>query len=185
MNKMCLILLIISILISNRLEGQSCAQQMNDAVWKKDVMLALSKRYIGYNESGGKSKIELDLYWKFNDLNRFPFGTGMHKLKEELTSKKIVFDSIICKIEQNTYASNIDYLYPAFYYVFKDGRFFKLYLFNAYDTSISEFDWTKQDEEYFIEDWSKTDNIFKSLLVFTKIYPDWRFEISKIIINSH
>ncbi len=171
------------------LDAQISVQEERDQTWKADALFTLAERYIMYKKSydlGTKRTSESDLYWKFHDLNRFPFGIGLHKLKEELTSKKIVFDSIICEIEQNIHGSNPELLLPAVYYVFKDGRIVKLLFFDAEDLSISDRDWTILEyEEMYMKSMTMTDNVFYSLLVFTKIYPDWRFEINKIVINSH
>ena len=163
--------------------------QLDDAVWKKDAMHMLSERYMRYKEKydlGRKINSEIDLYDKINDIYRYPFGAGLHKLKEELKANKIVFDSIICEIEQNVSHSNFELLLPAAYYIFEDGKIVKLLLFDADALSFSEANWEYEvKEEMYRKSITKTDNVFYSLLIFTKIYPDWRFEISKITINSH
>jgi len=171
------------------LDGQLTVQEVRDQTWKEDALFALAERYMMYKKSyvlAGSNSYETDLYWKFYELNKFPFGAGMHKLKEELTSNIIVFDSIICEIEQNTHGSNPELLLPAAYYIFKDGAISKLLWFDADDLNISKLDWTEDEyEKMYSKSITKTDDVFFSLLIFTKIYPDWKFEINKIVINSH
>ena len=175
--------------LSIAVKGQSSIQQVVDETWKEKALFALADKYMTYRKSyklSARNSYSYDFYWKFYDLNRFPFGTGLHKLKEELKANKIVFDSIICEIEQNVSHSNFELLLPAAYYIFEDGKIVKLLLFDADALSFSEANWEYEvKEEMYRKSITKTDNVFYSLLIFTKIYPDWRFEISKITINSH
>jgi len=177
------------IFLSFTINGQSSVQKMDDETWKADAFLALAERYVSYKKSYNLVNnwgYATDLYSKFHDLNRFPFGAGMHKLKEDLTSKKIVFDSIVCEIEQTVSHSNFELLLPAAYYIFKDGKIIKLLLFEPEDVTFSEVDWEQEvKEEMYSKSIKMKDNAFLSLLVFTKIYPNWKFEINKIVINSH
>jgi uncharacterized lipoprotein YehR (DUF1307 family) len=159
-----------------------------DLKWKKDAMFMLSERYMRYKEKHDlerKINSEIDLFIKFNDINRYPIRQGIEKLKNEIESKKIVFDSIIFLIEQSSRQSDLDYLYPASYYIFKDDKIIKYFFIDAYDFKLSESEWTMEDKEHYEYVINKSDGDDMALLIFTVINPNWEFEINKIVINSY
>lgn len=151
-------------------------------------MFSLSERYVRYKEKYDleeKRHSEIDLFIKFEEINRYPFGLGFDKLKNEIESKKIKFDSILCLGSQSSDNINLEYLYPNFFYIFKNSKIINVIIFdpNSFDLTNSDDNLSNLKKMY-LEDNNKTDGDDMSLLIFTKIKPDWSFEISKIIINN-
>lgn len=181
------------ILVLNLIQSCSAQSALNynelDLKWKKDVMFQLSGRFVDYikvRPRDSEHNYELDMYNKFIDINRYPFGTGIAKLKHEVESEKIVFDSIICLTKQSSLSFNPEYLYPNYYYMFKNGELIKVLIFKVESLNLSESDKTHSNlEKMFETAHSKTDGNDSSLLIFTKINPNWKIEISKIVINSY
>lgn len=157
--------------------------------WKKDIMLNLSGRYVDYINIRPRDSIhnyELDMYNKFIYINRYPFGLGFNKLKNEIESKKISFDSIICLTTQTSTSFDPEYLHSNYYYTFNKGKIINVFIYEPELLEFKESDDTLSNlKEMFLVDDSKTDGDGLSLLIFTKIKQDWEFEISKIIINSY
>lgn len=161
-----------------------------DSEWKRISMLEISKKYMNYQEKFDpyyKRPPEVALYAKFYDLNRYPFGDAFGKLQSELTLNKISFDSIICSTLQYDFGSNPEYLYPNTYSIFLKGKIIAKYTHDPEKLILEkENDFNLEECMNLFEKMSnKTDGDDLSLIVLTKIKPDWTFEISKVIINSN
>ncbi|HMT53845.1 MAG TPA: hypothetical protein PKD16_10480 [Saprospiraceae bacterium] len=160
-----------------------------DVKWKKESMINLAERFMKYKESHDldrKRHGEIDLFMKFEDINRYPFGVGFKKLQQEIKSKKIKFDSIMCLTTQTSRSFDPEYLYPNYFYIFNNDKLIKVLIFEPTTLELTESDNILSNlEEMFLTDYKKTDGDDLSLLIFTKIRSDWQFEISKIVINSY
>ncbi len=172
----------------------SCSRKLQisidviDTKWKKETMFSLSERYMRYKEKHDLDKkrhSEIDLFIKFDDINRYPFGIGFDKLKGDVELKKIKFDSIVCLGAQSSDNINPEYIYPHYFYVFKNSKIIHVFIFdpNSFDLTVSD-DKLYDLEEMYLKDNNKTDGDDMSLLIFTKIKPDWSFEIAKFVINN-
>jgi hypothetical protein len=173
---------------------ESCSSQsaLNfhelDLKWKKDVMLQLSNQFVDYikvRPRDAEHNYELDMYNKFIDINRYPFGKEIMKLKDYVESRKIVIDSIICLSSQTGIKLDPEALDRNCYYLFDNDKLIKLFVFDLEELKISEYDVTHEYHEFYRKEVSKTDGNDNSLLIFTKFYPNWDFEIKKIVINSY
>lgn len=92
-----------------------------DSKWKKDVMLRLSSQFIDYikvRPRNAEHNYELDMYNKFLDIDRYPFGKEIMKLKDHIESRNIVFDSIICLSSQTGVKLDPEALDSNCYYLF-------------------------------------------------------------------
>jgi hypothetical protein len=159
-----------------------------DLKWKKDVMLQLSSQFIDYikvRPRNAEHNYELDMYNKFLDIDRYPFGKEIMKLKGHIESRNIVFDSIICLSSQTGVKLEPEALDSNCYYLFGNGKLVKLFMFDLEELKISEYEGTLEYQEFYSKELSKTDGNDNSLLIFTKIKPNWEFEIKKIVINSY
>lgn len=160
-----------------------------DSKWKKEVMLGLSGKYVDYIKVRPRDSIhnyELDMYNKFLDINRYPFDVGFMQLKKEIESKIINYDSIICITKQLSSNFDPEYLHSNYYYVFKNSKIINVFIFEPELLELKESNDNLYDlEKMFLGDNIKTDEDGMSLLVFTKIKPDWSFDIVKIVINSY
>ena len=173
----------------------SCSRKLHNSIdvidtkWKKEAMFNLSERYMRYKEKHDLEKkrhSEIDLFIKFDDINRYPFGNAFMKLQKEIESSKIKFDSIMCVGTQSSGSFDPEYLYPNYFYVFRNGKLIHVFIFDPYSFDLTSSDDTLSNlEEMYLTDNNKTDGDDLSLLIFTKIKPDWEFEINKFVINSY
>ncbi len=174
---------------------QSCSAQspLNynelDSKWKKEAMYSLSERYMRYREKHDlerKRYSEIDIFMKFDGIYKFPFGKGIEKLKDEVESRKIVFDSIICLTKQSSLSFDPEYVYPNYYYIFKNDKLIKVLIFEVETSSLIESEDSHSNlQKMFTTSHSMVNGDDQSLLIFTKIKTKWELEISKIVINSY
>lgn len=183
----CILILIITI--------SSCTPKVSknfeciDDGWKRKAMFSISEKYMKYKETHDlerKRYSEVDLFIKFEDIDRYPFGIGIDKLKRDVELKKIKYDSIVCRTKQTSKHIDPGYLYPNYYFLFENGKIKRAYIFNpsSLELSISTDSLTNLSE-IFQNTYNKIDGDDQSLIIFTTIKPNWEFEIGKIIINSY
>lgn len=159
-----------------------------DTRWKKEALITLSKKYMRYKETHDLEKkinSEIDLYMKFDDINRYPYGIGIEKIKKEVENKKIRFDSIVCVTTQ---VIGIDptMLYSNLYFIFKNGEIASGYEFypETLEFRKSGMSLTELNNSYKYHI-RQEDGDDMSLLVFTTFNPKLDFKISKITINYY
>lgn len=182
-----LICLLLFLIIHSCKIKQAIVYSQNDLLWKKEVMLNLSGRFVDYIKIRPRDSIhnyEQDMYNKFIDLDRYPFGDGFVKVQSVIEKSKINFDSIVCTTMQYGMSFNPEYLYPNTYYVFKNGKIIKEFEHNAENLELKEIE-SGNKLNNFNTIYNKKDNNSSSLLVFTTIYSDWKFKVSKTIINPY
>lgn len=177
----CLILLTTSCISKKCLDN-------SDTKWKGEAMYNLSERYVKYKESHDltrKRHSEIDLFIKIDDIYRYPFGLGLNKLKNEIVRSKIKFDTIVSVISQSGGSIDPEYLYPNYFYVFKNNKLINVFIYEP-TTLVMEHSQESLESlnKMYLKDGNKLDGDDMSLLIFTKIKPNWSFEISKIIINN-
>lgn len=163
---------------------------INDFKWKQITIEELSRKYSVYvrpRMSDTSNNFIADLSYKIIDLNRYPFGDGLKKLKDEISSKKIPFDSIICSTFQYGLSLNQEYLFPNCYSVFHKGQIIKQYFHEPQNLVLEEN--FELDSNEALNDFNtlmiKPDGDNSSLYIITKINCDWSFEITKVIINAN
>lgn len=162
--------------------------EFKDLKWKNETMYRLSERYMRYKENNDLNKTrhsEIDIFMKFDDINRYPFGIGLEKVKVEIATKKIGFDSIMCMTTQSSGSFDPEHLYPNYYFVFAKGKLKDVLIFEPQSLELSKSNETLQElNDRFLKVHKRKDGNDLSLLVLTKILPKWDFEISKIVINN-
>ncbi|HMT53847.1 MAG TPA: hypothetical protein PKD16_10490 [Saprospiraceae bacterium] len=158
----------------------------SDLKWKKDAMLEISKRFVDYINIRPRDSIhnyELDMYNKFIDIERYPFGIGIKNIKKEVENKKIRFDSIVCVTTQ-IIGIDPSMIYENLYFIFEKGSVKSLYEFypESYKIRKPEMDILEVNNSYKYHI-SQVDGDNMSLLIFTTFKPNWEYKISKITIN--
>lgn len=156
--------------------------------WKIRTTELLLKEYEYYKMKGFRSNdscyhSSLDLVYKINDINRYPFDIGINKIKEEIENKKIRFDSIVCVTTQ-VIGIDPSMIYENLYFIFEKGSVKSLYEFypESYEVRKPEMDILEINDSYKYHI-SQVDGDNMSLLIFTTFKPNWEYEISKITIN--
>ncbi|MBK8626928.1 MAG: hypothetical protein IPN86_15585 [Saprospiraceae bacterium] len=158
--------------------------------WNNITVENLAKTYVQYKKNGLRQtdscyESTLDLYYKIIDINRYPFGIGLEKVKVEIATKKIGFDSIMCMTTQSSGSFDPEHLYPNYYFVFAKGKLKDVLIFEPQSLELSKSNETLQElNDRFLKVHKRKDGNDLSLLVLTKILPKWDFEISKIVINN-
>lgn len=158
------------------------------ANWKNQAIYELSHRYTEYVKNfnlGQNRRSEVDLFYKIEEIIRYPSNYSFQELIKHIKDQNISFDSIVCVSMQSNLGSNSEYLYPNYHYVYKNNKIVDVIIFDPNNLKLIKTENSLSElKEMLLNDLQKTDGFERSLLIITTIKPNWSFEISKIIINN-
>lgn len=157
-----------------------------DLFWKSTAITKLIDKYPHYWDEMKRdsclSRPDIDLYLKVHEINSSPIGEAFKKVKGYCKKNNIVPDSIYFIYFQWLSDPDPSLKAPSHYYLFSSSKLtvVEVSMENINDR-ILLFD---MDYSTFRKVYDIKEGCDLSLIVFTKIYKNWNWDIVKVVINS-